>query len=94
MDIRRRRSKPARMKRALRKKAKRSGAAKTLQGAGMAGQAAGRSGKAMVAYTGRKAAGKRTPLLVGVPALVGASIAGALAVRKMRQGAKQTLPDP
>ena len=89
----RRKSKPARMTRSVRKKVKRSGPAKTLQGAGMAGRATGRSGKAMAKYTGRKATGKRAPLLVGVPAFAGASIASFLAVRKMRRGVKQTVPD-
>ena len=69
-----------------------SGPAKTVAGAGMAGRAAGRSGKAMAAYTGRKASGKRAPLLMSLPALAGASIAGFLAVRKMRRGVKQTVP--
>ena len=87
-----RKSKAARTTDSLRKKVKRSGPAKTVQGAGMAGRAAGRSGKAAVAYTGRKASGKRAPLLVGLPALAGASIAGFLAVRKMRRGVKQTGP--
>src|SRR4051794_28358011 len=90
---RRRKSTPARMADSARKKLGRSGPAKTVQGAGLAGQAAGRSGKAVAAYTGRKAAGKRAPLLMGVPALAGASIASFLAIRKMRQGAKQTIPD-
>ena len=88
----RRKSKSARMTDSVRKKVRRSGPAKTVQGAGMAGRAAGRSGKAAAAYTGRKAAGKRAPLLVGLPALAGASIAGFLAVRKMRRGVKQTVP--
>jgi hypothetical protein len=89
MNLRRRKSKPAR----LRDKIKRSGPAKTVQGAGMAGRAAGRSGKAMAVYTGRKATGKRAPLLVTVPALAGASIAGFFAVRKLRRGVKQTVPN-
>jgi hypothetical protein len=76
----------------LRDEVKRSGPAKTVQGAGMAGRAAGRSGKAMAVYAGRKAAGKRTPLLVGLPAVAGASVAGFLAVRKMRRGVKQAVP--
>ena len=93
MNLRRRKSKPARMKDALRKKVKRSGPAKTVQGAGMAGRAAGRSGKAMAVYTGRKARGKRAPLLVGLPVFAGASIASFIAIRKMRRGVKQTVPD-
>jgi hypothetical protein len=88
----RRKSKPARMTESLRDTIGRSGPAKTVQGAGMAGRAAGRSGKAMAAYTRRKAAGKRAPLLVGLPVLAGASIAGFMAVRKMRRGVKQTVP--
>jgi hypothetical protein len=92
MRLRRRKSKPARIAHSARKKVKKSGAAKTAQGAGKAGQAAGRTGKAMVVYAGRKAEGKRTPLLVGIPAVAGASVAGFLAVRKMRRGAKQTVP--
>ena len=59
----------------------------------MAGRAAGRSGQAMAVYTGRKAAGKRTTLLVAVPVLTGASIASFVGVRKMRRGVKQTVPD-
>ncbi|MEA2295605.1 MAG: hypothetical protein QOE86_3244 [Solirubrobacteraceae bacterium] len=89
----RRKSKPARMTDSVRDKVKRSGAAKTVQGAAMAGRAAGRSGKAMAVYTGRKAARKRAPLLVGLPVLAGASIASFIAVRKMRRGIKQTVPD-
>jgi hypothetical protein len=77
----------------LRGKVKRSGPAKTAQGAGMAGRAAGRGGKAMAAYAGRKAAGKRAPLLMSLPVLAGASFAGVFAVRKMRRGVKQTVPD-
>jgi hypothetical protein len=88
----RRKSKPARMTKSLRDKVKHSGPAKTVQGAGMAGRAAGRSGKAMAVYTRRKAAGKRAPLLVSLPVLAGASIAGFIAVRKMRRGVKQTVP--
>ena len=88
----RRKSKSARMTESLRKKVKRSGPAKTVQGAGMAGRAAGRGGKAAAVYTGRKAAGKRAPLLVSLPVFAGASIAGFLAVRKMRRGVKQTVP--
>ena len=76
----------------LAKKAKRGGPATTLQGAGMAARAAGRNGKAMAVYTGRKAAGKRAPLLVSLPLFAGASIAGFFAVRKMRRGVKQTVP--
>src|ERR1700750_1984315 len=75
----RRRSKPARMSRSLRGKLKGSGAATTLSGAGMAGRAAGRHGKAMAKYTGRKAAGKRAPLLATLPLFAGASIAGVFA---------------
>ena len=93
MRLRRRKSKPARTADALRGKVRRSGPAKTVQGAGMAGRAAGRSGKSMAVYTGRKAAGKRAPLLVTLPALAGATIAGVMAVRKMRRGVKQTVPD-
>jgi hypothetical protein len=74
-------------------KVKRSGPAKTVQGIGMAGRAAGRSGKATAVYAGRKAAGKRAPLLKTLPLFAGASIAGFLAVRKLRRGAKQTVPD-
>jgi hypothetical protein len=73
---------------------KRSGPGQTVLGAGMAGRAAGRSGKAMAAYAGRKAAGRRAPLLVTLPAFAGASIAGFMAVRRMRRGFKQTVPDP
>ena len=93
MHLRRRKSKPARTADSLRGKVKRSGPAKTAQGAGMVGRAAGRGGKAIAAYTGRKAAGKRAPLLVSLPALAGASLAGAFAVRRMRRGVKQTVPD-
>jgi hypothetical protein len=92
MRLRRRKSKPARAADALRGKVKRSGPAKIAEGAGMAGRAAGRSGKAIAVYTGRKAAGKRAPLLVSLPVLAGASIAGVMAVRKMRRGVKQTVP--
>lgn len=77
----------------VRKKVGRSGPAKTAQGAGMAGRAAGRGGKAMAEYGGRKARGKRAPLLVGLPAFAGASVAGFMAIRKMRRGVKQTAPD-
>ena len=63
-----------------------------MLGAGKAGGAAGRSGKAMARYTGRKAAGKRGRLVMGVPALAGASVATFFAVRKMRRGIKQTAP--
>jgi predicted transcriptional regulator len=90
---RRRKSKPARITDSVRDKVKRSGPAKTVQGAGMAGQAAGRSAKAMGAYADRKVAGKRAPLLVSLPFLAGASVTSFLAVRKMRRGVKQTLPD-
>jgi hypothetical protein len=76
----------------LRDEVRRSGPAKVVQGAGMAGRAAGRSGKATAGYVGRKAAGKRAPLLVSIPALAGASMAGFIAVRRMRRGAKQTAP--
>ena len=89
MRFRRRKGKPAR---AL-DKVKRSGPGKTAQGAGMAGKAAGRSGKAVAVYAGRKAAGKRTPMLAALPVVAGASVAGFLAVRKMRRGVKQTVPD-
>ena len=88
----RRKSKPVRAADSARKKVKGSGAVKTAQGAGMAGRAAGRSGKAVAEYAGRKAAGKRTPLLAALPAVAGASVAGFLAVRKMRRGAKQGAP--
>ena len=105
MNIRRRKSRQARAvdklrdvaggrrKSSVRDKIKRSGPAKTIQGAGMAGRAAGRSGKAMAVYTGRKATGKRAPLLVSLPVFAGASIASLIAVRKMRRGVKQTFPD-
>ena len=106
MNLRRRKSRPARavekLRRAaggrrtstsaLRDKVKRSGPAKTVQGAGMAGRAAGRSGRAMAVYTGRKAARKRAPLLVSLPLFAGASIASFVAVRKLRRGVKQTVP--
>src|SRR4051794_4522532 len=88
----RRQSKPARMTDSLRDKVKRGGPAKTVQGAAMAGRAAGRSGRAIAGYTGRKAAGKRVPLLVSLPLFAGASISGFIAVRKMRRAVKQTLP--
>ena len=88
----RRKSKPARMTESLRDRVKRSGPAKTAQGAGMAGRATGRSGKAVAVYARRRAAGKRAPLLVGLPVFAGASIAGFIAVRKMRRGVKQTIP--
>ena len=88
----RRKRKPARMTESLRDKVKRSGPAKTVQGAGVAGRAAGRSGTAMAVYTRRKAAGKRAALLVSLPVFAGASIAGFIAVRKMRRGVKQTVP--
>ena len=88
----RRKSKPARMAKSLRDKVKRSGPATTIEGAGIAGRAAGRSGKAMAVYTRRKATGKRAPLLVSLPIFAGASIASFIAVRKMRRGVKQTVP--
>jgi hypothetical protein len=84
----RRKSAPARVAKSV----KRSGPAKTAQGAGMAARAAGRHGKAVAAYTGRKASGKRAPLLVSLPLFAGASFAGFMAVRKMRRGVKQTAP--
>ena len=93
MRLRRRKSKPARAMDSVRGKVKRSGPAKTAQGASMAGRATGRSGKAMAVYAGRKARGKRAPLLATVPILAGASIASFFAVRKMRRGVKQTVPD-
>lgn len=89
---RHRKSKPARTADSLRGRVERSGPAKTAQGAGTAGRAARRSGTAMAVYTGRKAAGKRAPLLMGLPVLAGASIASFIAVRKMRRGVKQTIP--
>ena len=89
MNLPRRKSKPARMA----KKVKRSGPGKTVEGAGMAGLAAGRSGKAMAVYGSRKARGKRAPLLVSLPVLAGASVASFMAIRKMRRGVKQTVPD-
>jgi hypothetical protein len=92
MHLRRRRSKPARAADSVRRKVKRSGPAKTAAGAAMAGRAAGRSGKATAVYAGRKAAGKRAPLLVTLPMFAGASVAGFFAVRKMRRGVKQTAP--
>jgi hypothetical protein len=90
----RRKSRAARMAGSARGKVKRSGPAETVRGAGMAGRAAGRSGKAMAVYTGRKAAGKRAPLLVSLPVFAGASVASFIAIRKMRRGIKQTVPDP
>ena len=93
MRLGRRRSRQARAVETLRDAGKRSGPAKTVQGVGMAGRAAGRSGKAMAVYTRRKAAGKRAPLLMSLPVFAGASMAGFLAVRKMRRGVKQTVPD-
>jgi hypothetical protein len=72
MRLLRRKSKPARMTDAVRDTVERSGPAKTVQGAGMAGRAAGRGGKATA----------------------GASVASLIALRKMRQGFKQTVPDP
>jgi hypothetical protein len=92
MNLRRRKSRRARVTDAVRDKVKRSGPAKIVQGAGMAGRAAGRSGKAMAAYTTRKATGKRAPLLVSLPAVASASIASLLAVRKIRRGVKETIP--
>src|SRR3954454_9785733 len=89
---RRRKSKPARMTASLRDKVERSGPGKTARGASMAGRAAGRGGKAMAVYTRRKAAGKRAPLLLSLPVFAGASIAGFIALRKMRRGVKQTVP--
>src|SRR4051812_46250103 len=89
----RRKSKPGRMTDSVRDTITHSGPATTVQGAGMAGRAAGRGGKAMAVYTGRKAAGKRAPLLVRLPIFAGASIASFIAVRKMRRGVKQTVPD-
>jgi hypothetical protein len=93
MKLRRRKSKPARMTDSVRDKVKGSGPAKTVEGAGMAGRAAGRSGKAMATYTGRNVAGKRAPLLVSLPLFAGASIASVVAARKLRRGVKQTVPD-
>ena len=93
MRLGRRKSRQARAVEKLRDTVERSGPAKTVQGVGMAGRAAGRSGKAMALYTRRKAAGKRAPLLMSLPVVAGASIAGFLAVRKMRRGVKQTVPD-
>src|SRR3954453_4332888 len=90
---RRRKSKSARMPASGRDKGKRSGPTETARGAGMAGRAAGRSGKAMAVYTGRKATGKRAPLLVSLPLFAGASIGSVIAIRKMRRGIKQTVPD-
>ena len=81
------------MTESARKKVKRSGPAKTVQGAGMAGRAAGRGGKAMAVYGGRKARRKRAPLLVSLPVFAGASIASFMAIRKLRRGIKQTAPD-
>jgi hypothetical protein len=88
----RRKSKPARMTDSMGKKLKRSGPARTVQGAGGAGKATGRGGKAVAVYAGRKAAGKRAPLLASLPLFAGASIAGFMALRKMRRGVKQTAP--
>ena len=82
----------SRLARPTRCMVKGGGPAKTVEGAGMAGRAAGRSGKAMAVYAGRKAAGKRAPVLVSLPVLAGASIASYIAVRKMRRGVKQTVP--
>ena len=91
--LRRRKSRPARIADSARKKVKRSGPAKTVQGAGMAARAAGRGGKATAIYTGRKAMGKRAPLLKTLPVFAGASIASFMAVRKMRRGVKQSVPE-
>ena len=88
-----RKGKPARMADSVRGKVTRSGPGKTAQGAAMAGRAAGRSGKATAEYAGRKAAGKRAPLLRSLPVFAGASIASFIAVRKLRRGVKQTVPD-
>jgi hypothetical protein len=85
---------PARITESVCRNVARSGPGKTVQGAGMAGRAAGRGGKALAVYAGRKAAGKRAPLLVSLPVFAGASVASFVAVRKMRQGVKQTVPDP
>jgi hypothetical protein len=85
-------SKPARVAGSVRDKVEGSGPGKTLQGAGMAGVAAGRHGKATAVYSGRKASGKRMPLLRTLPLFAAASFASFLAVRKMRQGVKQTAP--
>ena len=93
MRLGRRTSRQARAVETLRDAGMRSGPAKTVQGVGMAGRAAGRSGKAMAVYTRRKAAGKRAPLLMSLPLFAGASIAGFLAVRRIRRGVKQTVPD-
>jgi hypothetical protein len=93
MRLGRRKSRQARAVETLRDAGKRSGPAKTVQGVGMAGRAAGRSGKAMAVYTRRKAAGKRAPLLMSLPLFAGASIAGFLAVRRIRRGVEQTVPD-
>jgi hypothetical protein len=90
MNLRRRKNRRARAADKL--SGVRSGAAKVAHGTGQAGRAAGRSGKAVAVYGGRKAAGKRAPLLVSAPALAGASIATFLAVRKLRRGVKQTVP--
>ncbi len=89
----RRKSAPARTADAVRKNVSRSGPVTIVQGAGLAGRATGLGGKAMAVYTGRKAAGRRAPLLVSLPMFAGASVAGFLAVRKLRRGAKQTAPD-
>jgi hypothetical protein len=100
MNFRRRKSRRARAVDRLRaldvggrsKSIKRSGPAKTVKATGAAGRAAALSGKAMAVYTGRKAAGKRMPLLASAPLFAGASIASFLAVRKWRRGVKQTIP--
>ena len=93
LGVGRRKSAPARTADSVRNNVKRSGPVKVVQGAGLAGRATGRGGKAMAVYTGRKAAGKRAPLLVSLPIFAGASVASFLAVRKMRRGAKETAPN-
>ena len=92
MNLRRRKSTRARIADSVGKKFKRSGPARIAQGAGGVGQAAGKGGKAIAVYTGRKASGKRAPLLVSLPVFAGASFAGFIAVRRLRRGAKQTAP--
>ena len=94
MNLRRRKSTRERIADSVGKKVKRSGPGRIAQGAGGVGQAAGKSGKAMAVYTGRKAAGKRAPLLVSLPLLAGASFAGFVAIRRLRRGVKQTAPAP
>ena len=56
------------------------------------GHAAGRSTEALAVYTGRKTAGKRAPLKT-LPVVAGASIASPFAVRHMRRGVNQSIPD-